>query len=148
MEQQFGQRIEFWHQRYDRTPGASLDGINHGSREGQNYCGQHLDCVDVRAYGSCRVVTKLEHFQHHFSKSRHKHLLMTRKLISTARQPTLHYLTRSVRRASGYVVCRAGPAARRRKSSTQPDGGEGLAMTQGLSPQGGLKEASSKCASR
>ncbi len=36
----------------------------------------------------------------------------------------------------GYVVCRAGPAARRCKSSTQPDGGEGLAMTQGLSPQG------------
>src|SRR5206468_1647588 len=35
-----------------------------------------------------------------------------------------------------YVVCRAGPAARRCKSSTQPDGGEGLAMTQGLSPQG------------
>src|SRR5437588_5519020 len=37
---------------------------------------------------------------------------------------------------SGLVVCRAGPAARRCKSSTQPDGGEGLAMTQGLSPQG------------
>ena len=40
------------------------------------------------------------------------------------------------RRASGLVVCRACSAARRCKSSTQPDGGEGLAMTQGLSPQG------------
>jgi len=39
-------------------------------------------------------------------------------------------------------------AARRCKSSTQPDGGEGLAMTQGLSPQGRSEEASSKCASR
>jgi len=38
--------------------------------------------------------------------------------------------------AVAIVVCRAGPAARRCKSSTQPDGGEGLAMTQGLSPQG------------
>src|SRR5205807_9707749 len=33
------------------------------------------------------------------------------------------------------VVCRACSAARRCKSSTQPDGGEGLATTQGLSPR-------------
>jgi hypothetical protein len=37
---------------------------------------------------------------------------------------------------SGFVVCRACSAARRCKSSTQPDGGEGLAMMQGLSPRG------------
>jgi hypothetical protein len=34
-------------------------------------------------------------------------------------------------RASGFVVCRACSAARRCKSSTQPDGGEGLAMRKG-----------------
>src|SRR5580704_11287197 len=45
-------------------------------------------------------------------------------------------LTRSVRRAGGFVVCRACSATRRCKSSAQPEGGEGLAMTQGLSPQG------------
>jgi hypothetical protein len=45
--------------------------------------------------------------------------------------------TRSVRRASGLIVCWACSAARRCKSSTQPDGGEGLAMTQGLSPRVG-----------
>src|SRR5512144_3170264 len=32
---------------------------------------------------------------------------------------------------SGFVVCRACSAARRCKSSTQPDGGEGLAMRKG-----------------
>jgi hypothetical protein len=31
---------------------------------------------------------------------------MTRQLISTARQPPLHYLTRSVRRTSGFVLAR------------------------------------------
>ena len=31
-------------------------------------------------------------------------LLMTRQLISTFRQPPLHYLTRSVRRTSGFVL--------------------------------------------
>ena len=35
-----------------------------------------------------------------------------------------------------FVVCWACSAARRCKSSTQPDGGEGLVMTQGLSPRG------------
>lgn len=29
---------------------------------------------------------------------------MTRQLISTVRQPPLHYLTRSVRRTSGFVL--------------------------------------------
>jgi len=33
--------------------------------------------------------------------------------------------------AGGFVVCRACSAARRCKSSTQPDGGEGLAMRKG-----------------
>ena len=31
---------------------------------------------------------------------------MTRQLISTARQRPLHYLTRSVRRTSGFVLAR------------------------------------------
>jgi len=51
---------------------------------------------------------------------------VTHTYTQAIKQPTLHCLTRSVRRTGGYVVCRAGPAARRCKSSTQPDGGEGL----------------------
>src|SRR5207245_3098789 len=57
------------------------------------------------AYGIFRKVTTLEFLQHHFAKSGHGDgLLMTRQLISTARQPPLHYLTRSVRRTSGFVL--------------------------------------------
>src|SRR5882762_8112827 len=60
--------------------------------------------MDVMAYGIFRKVTTLEFFQHHFAKSGHGDgLLMTRQLISTFRQPPLHYLTRSVRRTSGFV---------------------------------------------
>src|SRR5215472_9059068 len=46
--------------------------------------------------------------------------------------------TRSVCRASGFVVCWACSAAWRCKSSGQPDGGEGLVMMQGLPPRGGV----------
>src|ERR1700726_3111217 len=57
------------------------------------------------AYGIFRKVTTLEFFQHHFAKSGHGDgLLMTRQFISTARQPPLHYLTRSVCRTSGFVL--------------------------------------------
>src|SRR6266478_3223816 len=64
-----------------------------------------FDCVDVMTYGIFRKVTTLELFQHHFAKSGHGDgLLMTRQLISTYRQPPLHYLTRSVRRTSGFVL--------------------------------------------
>src|SRR6202030_1572697 len=64
-----------------------------------------FDCVDVMAYGIFRKITTLELFQHHFAKSGHGDgLLMTRQLISTFRQPPLHYLTRSVRRTSGFVL--------------------------------------------
>src|SRR6266404_8068909 len=57
------------------------------------------------AYGIFRKVTTLEFFQHHFAKSGHGDgLLMTRQLISTFRQSPLHYLTRSVRRTSGFVL--------------------------------------------
>src|SRR5580704_15524138 len=57
------------------------------------------------AYGIFRKVTTLELFQHHFAKSGHGDgLLMTRQLISTFRQPPLPYLTRSVRRTSGFVL--------------------------------------------
>src|SRR6266853_3194287 len=66
-----------------------------------------FDCVDVMAYGIFRKVTTLELFQHHFAKSGHGDgLLMTRQLISIHRQPPLHYLTRSVRRTSGFVLAR------------------------------------------
>src|SRR6266850_2760753 len=57
------------------------------------------------AYGIFRKVTTLEFLQHHFAKSGHGDgLLMTRQLISTFRQPSLPYLTRSVRRTSGFVL--------------------------------------------
>src|SRR5258708_25377937 len=66
------------------------------------------------AYGIFRKVTTLEFFQHHFAKSGHGDgLLMTRQLISTARQPPLHYLTRSVRRTSGFVLA-DDPGVKRR----------------------------------
>jgi hypothetical protein len=56
-----------------------------------------FDGVDVTAYGIFRKVTTLELFQHHFAKSGHEEcLLVTRQLISTVRQPPLHYLTRAV----------------------------------------------------
>src|SRR6266403_383499 len=70
-----------------------------------------FDCVDVMAYGIFRKVTTLEFFQHHFAKSGHGDgLLMTRQLISTFRQPPLHYLTRSVRRTSGFVLADNPPS--------------------------------------
>src|SRR5215470_5266697 len=56
------------------------------------------------AYGIFRKITALEFLQHHFAKSGHGDLLMTRQLISTVRQPPLHYLTRSVRRTGGFVL--------------------------------------------
>ncbi len=63
-------------------------------------------------------------------------LLKSRLLVQvTPPQPLYRGLMES-RRTGGFVVCRACSAARRCKSSTQPDGGEGLAMTQGLSPRG------------
>src|SRR5215831_7147416 len=40
-------------------------------------------------YGSLCVITALEFFQHHFAKSGHRDLLMTRQLISTNGQPLL-----------------------------------------------------------
>src|SRR5438552_1836972 len=59
------------------------------------------------AYGIFRKVTTLEFFQHHFAKSGHGDgLLMTRQLISNFRQPPPRYLTRSVRRTSGFVLAR------------------------------------------
>src|SRR5271167_4169554 len=48
-------------------------------------------------------------------------------------------LTKSqcARRGSGFVVCRACSVAWRCKSSTQPDGGEGLAMRKGYRREAG-----------
>src|SRR5215468_725500 len=48
-----------------------------------------LDGTDVTAYGSRKVVTTLEFLQHHFAKSGHGDLLMTRQPISILRQPLL-----------------------------------------------------------
>jgi len=45
-------------------------------------------------------------------------------------------------------VCRACSTVWRWKSSTQPDGGEGLAKRKGVTVRWGLKEARSKSASR
>src|SRR5947209_17771872 len=73
------------------------------------------------AYGIFRKVTTLEFLQHHFAKSGHGDgLLMTRQLISTFRQPPLHYLTRSVRRTSGFVLT-AHPEVTRQSWSSEDD---------------------------
>src|SRR5947209_9657975 len=73
------------------------------------------------AYGIFRKVTTLEFLQHHFAKSGHGDgLLMTRQLISTFRQPPLHYLTRSVRRSSGFVLAdHTGVTASRLESKSR-----------------------------
>src|SRR5258708_38520964 len=82
-----------------------------------------FDCADVMAYGIFRKVTTLEFFQHHFAKSGHGDgLLMTRQLISTFRQPPLHYLTRSVRRSSGFVLARDPEAIRNSRSTSRLPG--------------------------
>jgi len=44
------------------------------------------------------VITALEFFQHYFSEMGHRDLLVTQNLSQAIEQPTLHYLTRSVRR--------------------------------------------------
>ena len=44
---------------------------------------------------------------------------------------------RGCARCRAFVVCRACSAARRCKSSTQPDGGEGLAMRKGYRREAG-----------
>src|SRR5437879_7264805 len=57
-----------------------------------------FDCADVTACGIFRVITKLEFFQHHFSKMGHRATSCDPHLHQAIEQPTLHYLTRSVRR--------------------------------------------------
>jgi len=44
------------------------------------------------------VITALEFFQHHFAKSGHRNTSCDPHLHQAIEQPTLHYLTRSVRR--------------------------------------------------
>jgi len=44
------------------------------------------------------VITALEFFQHYFSEMGHRDLLVTQNLSQAVKQPTLRYLTRSVRR--------------------------------------------------
>src|SRR5271166_401889 len=59
--------------------------------------------------------------------------LTSRVVLTSASAPP----ARHPYRASGLVVCRACSVAWRRKSSTQPDGGEGLAMRKGYRPEAG-----------
>src|SRR4051794_32601516 len=70
-----------------------------------------LDCAEVAAYSGCRVVTTLEFLQHHFAKLGHRDLLVTHTLLPISAEQSSLYATRSVRRASGFVVCWACSAA-------------------------------------
>ena len=56
------------------------------------------------------VITSLEFLQHYFSEMGHRDLLVTQNLSQTVEQPTLSYLTRSVRR-------RAATSKRRYRTS-------------------------------
>src|SRR5713226_9025889 len=58
--------------------------------------------ADVTAYGSFSVITTLEFFQHHFSEMGHGNTSCDPHLHQTIEQPTLHYLTRSVRRRAAW----------------------------------------------
>src|SRR5215472_668406 len=62
-----------------------------------------FDCADVVAYGMFRKVTTLELFQHHFAKSGHKDLLMTRQLP----QPLGNHRSTTSREASAAQRLRA-----------------------------------------
>ena len=57
-------------------------------------------------------------------------------------------LTAGEKTLTGFLVCRACSTAWKCESSTQPDGGEGLAKRKGVIVRWGLKEAWSKHASR
>src|SRR5712664_3948134 len=62
--------------------------------------------ADVTAYGSFSVITTLEIVQHHFSETGHGNTSCDPHLHQTIEQPTLHYLTRSVRRrAAAFKSC-------------------------------------------
>src|ERR1700730_5617246 len=41
--------------------------------------GKIFNCADVTACGSLRIITTLEFFEHHFAKSGHEDLLVTRQ---------------------------------------------------------------------
>ena len=62
-----------------------------------------LHDLQVRVYGSLRVITTLELFQHHFPKLGHRDLLVTQRLRHAAGIPQATH-TRSVRRAGGFVL--------------------------------------------
>src|SRR6516164_2742629 len=68
-------------------------------------------CPDIVAYGTLRVIKTLELIQHHFSKMGHRDTSCDPHLHQPVEQPTLHYLTRSVRRAAATCkrVYRASP---------------------------------------
>jgi hypothetical protein len=54
--------------------------------------------------GDGRVVATLKLLQHHFSQMGHRNTSCDPHLHQIVEQPTLHYVTRSVRRASGLVL--------------------------------------------
>src|SRR6266481_4553300 len=80
-------RLVFANLRGAQTVGRTLE----ASREIFHY-------ADVTAYGSFSVITTLEIVQHHFSETGHGNTSCDPHLHQTIEQPTLHYLTRSVRR--------------------------------------------------
>ena len=57
-----------------------------------------LDGADVRTCGLWSVITTPEFFQHHFAKMGHRNTSCDPHLHQAIEQPTLDYLTRSVRR--------------------------------------------------
>ncbi len=57
-----------------------------------------LDGADVGTCGLLSVITALEFLQHHFAKSGHRNTSCDPHLHQAIEQPTLDYLTRSVRR--------------------------------------------------
>src|SRR5260221_9473585 len=57
-----------------------------------------LDCADVGTCGMLSVITSLEFFQHYFAKMGHRNTSCDPHLHQAIEHPTLHYLTRSVRR--------------------------------------------------
>src|ERR1700730_9634377 len=51
--------------------------------------GKIFNCANVTACGSLRIITTLEFFEHHFAKSGHEDLLVTRQLTPAVRHKLL-----------------------------------------------------------
>jgi hypothetical protein len=68
--------------------------------------GKFLDDPKVGFYGTLSVITALEFLQHHSAKMGHRDLLVTHNLSPQSGNHISVHLTRSVRRASGFVQTR------------------------------------------